>query len=137
MVVSDHSPCSPNLKRGGFDRAWGGIASLELRLPIMWTEARERGFGVTDVIRWTASAPAEFGGIPAGAIEPGRRADLVVWDPNAERVVDASTLFQRHPVTPYAGRILQGAISATLVRGRMVFGDGKVVAGTGNLLERE
>ncbi|MEX2419580.1 MAG: allantoinase AllB [Acidimicrobiia bacterium] len=136
MVVSDHSPCSPSLKQGGFDRAWGGIASLELRLPVMWTEAAKRGFGLADVVRWTATAPSDFAAIPGGLVEPGRRANLVIWDPDAGRVVDGDRLFQRHPVTPYAGRNLHGEISATLVRGKVVFGDGQVTTGTGNLLER-
>jgi allantoinase len=137
MVVSDHSPCSPILKKGGFDRAWGGIASLELRLPVIWTEAAKRGFGLTDVVRWTATAPADFAAIPSGLVESGRRADLVIWDPDAGRVVDGDRLFQRHPVTPYAGRDLRGEISATLVRGEVVFDDGQVTTGTGNLLERK
>lgn len=136
MVVSDHSPCSPALKEGGFSRAWGGIASLELRLPVMWTEATRRGFGIADVARWTATAPANFSGVATGTIEAGRRADIVVWDPDTERVIDGAALFQRHPLTPYAGHTLQGAISTTLVRGRTVFADGEIVAGTGNLLER-
>ena len=82
--VSDHSPCTPELKEGGFDKAWGGIASLELRLAATWTGARRRGLGIADITRWLSTAPAAFAGIDSGAIEPGRRADLVVWDPETE-----------------------------------------------------
>ena len=134
MVVSDHSPCSPALKAGGFDQAWGGIASLELRLPIVWTEASRRGFEIADVMRWTASAPAGLTGLNTGSIAEGCRADLVVWDPDVEWAVDPLALNQRHPVTPYAGRTLRGAVRTTYVRGRMVF-DGRVHPGQGRLLE--
>jgi allantoinase len=137
MVVSDHSPCSPGLKEGGFDRAWGGISSLELGLSVMWTEAQRRGFDIADVIRWTASAPAALAGLDTGSITAGRRADLAVWDPAAERVVDPDALYQRHPVTPYAGRSLRGVVRNTFVRGRMVYDDGKVRTGAGRLLERK
>jgi allantoinase len=136
MVVSDHSPCTPDLKEGGFDEAWGGIASLELRLPAVWTEARRRGFGIADVARWLSTAPAAFAGIDAGAIEPGRRADLVAWDPGAEWTVLPDRLLQRHPVTPYSGRRLRGSVRTTMVRGRMVFDGGRIVEGAGGLLER-
>lgn len=136
MVVSDHSPCTPELKEGGFDKAWGGIASLELRLPAVWTEARRRGFGIAELARWLSTAPAAFAGINAGAIEPGRRADLVAWDPGAEWTVLPDRLLQRHPVTPYSGRRLRGSVRTTMVRGRMVFDGGRIVEGAGGLLER-
>jgi allantoinase len=124
LVVSDHSPCPEDLKKGGFDRAWGGIASLELRLPAVWTEARRRGHDVADIIEWLCTAPARFVGLPTGAIEPGMRADLVVWDPDARFTVDAATLRQRHPHTPYHGRDLSGVVHSTYVRGTMVHGPG-------------
>lgn len=124
MVVSDHSPCPGDLKAGGFARAWGGIASLELRLPVTWTEARRRGHGIEDLARWLCTVPAGFIGLPSGSVAAGNRADLVVWDPEAEFVVDPSALHQRHPSTPYAGRRLSGVVRSTLVRGRMVYRDG-------------
>src|SRR5207253_1319453 len=52
LVVSDHSPCTPDMKEpgtGDFGRAWGGIASLQLSLPLVWTQARRRGFGLGDI----------------------------------------------------------------------------------------
>jgi allantoinase len=117
MVVSDHSPCTGDLKRGGFDTAWGGIASLELRLPLMWTEAVRRGFGLADLARWLCTAPARLAGFDTGSIAPGQRADLVVWDPEASMIVDPVRMTQRHPITPYAGRSLRGRVTATIVRG--------------------
>ena len=117
MVVSDHSPCPGELKAGGFHQAWGGIASIELRLPLVWTAAHRRGFGIADLSRWISSAPASLAGIPTGTIRPGMRADLVVWDPDATVTVEPKLLAQRHPITPYAGWRLQGKVMATIVRG--------------------
>jgi allantoinase len=119
LVVSDHSPCTPELKRldvGDFGLAWGGIASLQLGLPLVWTAARERGHGLADVVRWMSERPAELVGLGAkGAIAPGRDADLVVFAPDEEFVV--GELLHRNPVTPYTGRALRGAVRATWLRG--------------------
>jgi len=138
VVASDHSPSPLALKcRGDFVRAWGGIASLELGLAAVWTEARVRGFGVTDIARWMSEAPAALAGLSGrkGRIAPGYDADLVVWDPDQEFIVDASQLQQRHKVTPYAGRQLRGAVRTTFVRGQRVWDRGGLVqSAAGGLL---
>jgi allantoinase len=126
MVVSDHSPCTPELKRletGDFLRAWGGIASLQLRLPAVWTEARRRGFGLVELARWLCARPAALAGLGGrkGSLAPGQDADLVVWDPEAEVEVRPEGLKHRHPVTPYAGERLRGRVAATFLRGEAVF----------------
>jgi allantoinase len=115
LVASDHSPCPPALKgreRGDFMAAWGGIASLELGLSIVWTEARRRGVSIDRIACWMAQRPAELAGLDAriGRIAPGADADLVAFDPEATWTVDAARLRQRHPVTPYAGRTLDGRV---------------------------
>jgi allantoinase len=124
FVVSDHSPCTPGLKlpdRGDFLDAWGGIASLQLGLANVWTEARRRGFGIADLVRWMSAGPAAFLGLKdRGGIRPGGRADLVAWSPDAEHTVDAAALHHRHKVTPYHGRRVAGRVERTWLAGRVI-----------------
>ncbi|HEV3067236.1 MAG TPA: allantoinase AllB [Streptosporangiaceae bacterium] len=121
-VVSDHSPCPPGLKQreaGDFGAAWGGISSLQLGLPAVWTQARQRGHGLDDVVRWMAAGPAALAGLAAkGAIAPGRDADLVAFDDTAAFTVDPARLHHRHRVTPYAGQTLTGVVRRTWLRGQ-------------------
>jgi allantoinase len=123
MVVSDHSPCTPAMKElggGDFGAAWGGISSLQLGLPVIWTQARERGFSLSDVARWMAGQPAKLAGLPGkGRIAPGYDADLCVFAPDESFVVDPTRLHHRHAVTPYAGRRLMGTVRGTFLRGEL------------------
>jgi allantoinase len=127
LVVSDHSPCTPELKRldiGDFGVAWGGIASLQLSLPAVWTAARARGHRLADLARWMAEGPAELAGLRGkGRIALGADADLCVFAPDATFLVDPARLHHRHPVTPYAGRPLAGVVRSTWLRGLQVTGD--------------
>jgi allantoinase len=122
MIVSDHSPCAPELKGGGdFGRAFGGISSLELGLRAVWTQARRRGYRLADLCRWMAERPAALAGFTErGRIAVGYRADLCVFDPDAQHVVRADDLKQRHPITPYDGVALRGSVVQTWLRGRIV-----------------
>lgn len=142
LVASDHSPCPPAMKaRGGGDffDCWGGIASLQLLLPAVWTGARARGAPsrsatAADLALWLSERPSALAGLAGrkGAIAPGRDADLAIWDPEASFVVEPGRLEHRHPITPYAGRRLDGVVWATLVRGELVYDARDGRAGTGD-----
>jgi allantoinase len=127
-VVSDHSPCPPELKHrdtGRFADAWGGISSLQIGLSAVWTEAHRRGHTLVDVVRWMASAPAESAGLAGkGRIAVGADADFCVFSPDATYAVRADALEHRHKLTPYAGRELRGRVVETWLAGaRVEFGE--------------
>jgi allantoinase len=123
-IVSDHSPAPADLKAattGSFVEAWGGIASLQLGPSLVWTEARRRGHTLADLTRWMAAGPARVAGLARkGRLEVGADADLVVFDPDLEWTVEASTLYHRHPMTPYDGRELTGRAVTTYLHGEVV-----------------
>jgi allantoinase len=130
LIATDHSPAPPGLKSveaGDFAAAWGGIASVQLGLAAVWTGAHARALTLEHLARWLAAAPARLAGLVdrKGAIAQERDADFVFFDPDAMAVVDPSTLFHRHPVTPYAGMRLRGRVHKTMLRGEVVFEEGR------------
>jgi len=130
LVATDHSPCPPSMKQietGTFQTAWGGIASLSMALPVMWTEASRRGFTLRDIARWMAEGPARLAGCDAskGRIAAAYDADLVIFEPEAEFAVTPDRLHYRHAVSPYMGERLRGIVKATYLRGKPVFAGGK------------
>ncbi|WTL16606.1 allantoinase AllB [Streptomyces sp. NBC_01506] len=136
-VVSDHSPSTTDLKTSDFATAWGGISSLQLGLPAIWTEARRRGHSLDDVARWMSTGPAALAGLDRkGAIEAGRDADFAVLAPDESFTVDPDTLQHRNRVTAYAGRTLSGVVRSTWLRGRRIVADGAIAEPSGRLLER-
>ncbi|MEV6608414.1 allantoinase AllB [Kutzneria sp. NPDC051319] len=127
FVVSDHSPCTEDLKRldtGDFGHAWGGVASLQLGLPAVWTEARRRGFDLSQVVSWMAAKPALLAGFARkGRIAVGADADLSMFALDQPFTVDVHKLAHRNPVTPYHGRDLTGVVRGTWLRGRSIVGE--------------
>jgi allantoinase len=130
MVATDHSPCPPELKRrdaGRWDEAWGGIASLGLALPGMWTAMHGRGLKLERIGEWMAATPARLAGLSGrkGVIAPGADADFVVFDPKSEWTVASADLYFRHKLSPYLGAELRGRVMETWLRGERVFSGGK------------
>ncbi|MEU3984281.1 allantoinase AllB [Streptomyces sp. NPDC026672] len=137
-VVTDHSPSTADLKTDDFATAWGGISGLQLSLAAVWTEARRRGHGLEDVVRWMSARPARLVGLDTrkGAVAPGHDADFAVLAPDEPFTVDPAALQHRNPVTAYAGRTLYGVVRSTWLRGRRIFADGGFTAPEGRLLTR-
>jgi allantoinase len=128
LIGTDHSPCPPAMKRleeGNFKTAWGGISSLSLSLPLMWTEASRRGFTLSNIAKWMGEGPARLAGFSSrkGRIAAGYDADLVIFDADSEFVVNKDRLYYRYPVSPYMGETLRGVVKATYLRGKLVFAD--------------
>jgi allantoinase len=143
LIASDHSPSPPEgkaLDTGDFGRAWGGVSSLGLGLPVVWSEAKRRGHTLVDVARWMAHAPARLAGLEGakGALTPGMDADFCLFDDAAEWTVDPAALWTRHKITPYAGRRVSGRVRSTWLSGTRIYQDGQF-EGTprGRLLARE
>ena len=142
LVVSDHSPCPPEMKlreQGDFMKAWGGISSLQLRLPVMWTEANARGFDLNQLAEWLCSAPAgQVGfGRRKGSISAGSDADVVIWNPDRDFVVGPELIQHRHKLTPYAGETLRGVVEKTFLRGQMVYDGGEFSEAGGQVISRK
>ena len=130
MVVSDHSPCPPAMKQldtGDFLQAWGGISSLQLRLPVMWTLAGERGYTINHLAEWLCRAPARLVGLDKrkGAIAVGHDADITIWNEAATFRVEPSMIHHRHKLTPYNGQTLSGVVERTYLRGRKIYERGQ------------
>jgi allantoinase len=141
MIASDHSPAPPALKQvtsGDFFRAWGGISSLQVSLPVTWTEASARGYSLNQLAEWMCRGPARLAGLNRkGAIEVGYDADLVIWEPDAAFTVDAGQLWHRHPLTPYSGRQLRGVVDRAYLGGERIYKRGSPIpAPRGRLLAR-
>jgi len=142
LVASDHSPCPPEMKlreQGDFMKAWGGISSLQLRLPVMWTEAKTRGFTIEQLSEWLCRAPARLVGLGQrkGAIAAGSDADIVIWNPGAEFRVQPEMIHHRHTLTPYSGEVLSGVVEKTFLRGQIVYDGGEFSAPFGKLSLRD
>ncbi len=134
MVTTDHSPCPPAMKRldeGRWDRAWGGIASLGLALPVMWTAICNRGVNPERLGDWMAAKPARLAGLEKskGALAAGCGADLVVFDTDEKWTVTPADLYFRHRHSPYLGAQLRGRVRETWLRGQPVFRGGQFIGG--------
>ena len=141
FIATDHSPCPPELKKldeGDFTKAWGGIASIQFLLPLVWSEARNRGFAFSDLERWLCVRPAAFAGLGhrKGRLAAGFQADLVAWDPEATFSITPETIVYRHKITPYGGRTWHGVVRKTWLEGKAAWASGRPGSPQGRVLLR-
>jgi len=162
-VVSDHSPCTPDLKNlpshvpghvatkkdnvksleldestGNFFAAWGGISSVGLGLPILWSEMSRRGLttwttaagqdalnvkAILDVVKWCSVNTSAQVGLEKnkGELAVGFDGDICIFDETAEWTIRPSTMLFRNKCSPYQGRRMKGQVRETWVRGQQVF----------------
>jgi len=130
FVATDHSPAPPALKEtksGDFQKAWGGISSLQFALPALWTEACKRNLSEENICTWLCSQPTTICGLSdrKGRIQKGFDADIIAWDPDKKFVVSSDIIHHRHKLTPYLGQELYGVVVQTWLHGKKVYADGK------------
>lgn len=129
FVATDHSPAPPDMKEtttGNLMKAWGGIASLQLALPVLWTGARKRNIPLTAIATWLCENPAKLPGLQKnkGKIAKGYDADLVAWDPEKQFTVTAGALYHKHKLTPYLNETLYGVVEQTWLGGTLIYDKG-------------
>jgi len=139
FVATDHSPAPPAIKEletGNFIKAWGGISSLQWALPILWTRAKQRGFGIKDICKWLCENPAKLIGKEntKGKIEIGYDADLIVWDPHKKFIVKEEGIYHKHKITAYLNRELSGVVEQTWIAGERVYNKGEMKLHYGKII---
>ena len=140
FITSDHSPCTAELKNlevGDFEKAWGGISSIQFTLPVIWTECKTRGYSMDQLINWMSKQPAKFIGKDQqkGQISPGFDADLVCWNPDKKYIIQKEAIHHKNKLTPYEGESLYGVVNATFLRGQKVYENGEFLGNpTGEII---
>lgn len=129
LVVSDHSPCTPDLKSSNNLEAWGGISSVQFGLSLFWTSASARGLDLTAISKYMSSAPAQLCGLQnrKGSLKAGLDADLIFFDPDASFTVTKDIIRHKNKLTPYIGMELKGVVQQTYLRGNLIYDKGEVV----------
>lgn len=126
FVATDHSPAPPAMKEidsGDFSKAWGGIASLQWSLPVVWTAAKKRNLPIYKIVQWLSTKPARLAGLQhqKGQIAKGFSADVIIADMNKKFTVKEADIEHRHKVTPYLHKELYGLVEQVFLKGRRVF----------------
>jgi allantoinase len=125
FVATDHSPSTPDLKElisGNFMKAWGGISSVQLALPVLWTAAKNRNCTYADLAKWLSENPAKLIGKEhkKGKIAIGYDADLVIWSDKKFNVLPEN-IHHKHKITPYLNKELYGIVEQTFLGGIKVY----------------
>jgi dihydroorotase len=127
-IASDHAPSSPTEKDCEFDYAPFGAIALETALPVCLAAlVTGAGASLPFLISKLTVGPASVLGLDAGTLSFGKAADIVIFDPAAEWVVSESSLNSKSSNTPFLGRTLKGRVTHTVVAGRVVVSDAKVI----------
>jgi len=121
IVCSDHQPHEPDAKLAPFSVSEPGISGLETLLPLVLRLVDEEVIDLRQALALITCNPARVLGIDGGTLEPGGRADVCIFDPDAEWMLDASTMLSRGHNTPFDGWRLRGRVTHTLVGGRVVY----------------
>ena len=147
MIASDHVPDRIAVEKGdaargvSLERISNGAPGIETLLAVTYGGGVATGrISVERMVDLLATTPARrFGLASKGALEVGRDADIVLFDPAARRTVAQADLHHTSDYTPYEGFEVQGAVRSVFVRGRAVIRDGVAVAdrGQGRFVERE
>nr|XP_032513975.1 allantoinase, mitochondrial-like [Danaus plexippus plexippus] len=129
MVVSDHSPCTPELKCSNNLKAWGGISSVQFGLPLFWTQASARGLDLRSITKYLSSGPAHLCGLQnrKGALKKGLDADLIFFDCDANFTVTQEIIRHKNKLTPYIGKELKGIVRKTYLRGHLIYDGGDLI----------
>ncbi|MBC7472830.1 MAG: allantoinase AllB, partial [Candidatus Sericytochromatia bacterium] len=129
FIVSDHSPCTANLKlmeTGDIEKAWGGISGLQFSLSLIWTEAKKRNISIEELSKLMSLKTAEFIGLKdsKGKIAKGYDADFVIWNPEKTFIIDESIIHHKNKITPYLDKKLYGVVESTYLRGNKIYENG-------------
>ncbi len=126
FIVSDHSPCTPALKRleeHNLWTAWGGISSLQFGLSLIWTAIQKRGYSFSQLVSWMCEKPAKLVNLQSvkGKIQIGYQADFVIWNPEQSQLIEAKNILHKHKLTAYENHRVYGVVDKTILRGEVIF----------------
>lgn len=122
VIATDHAPHTAIEKGVGIKRAPFGIVGLETAAALVMTELVNQGYlTVMQMAEKMSYNPAKILGLDKGVVEEGKPADLVVFDPKKQYVIDPSEFYSKGKNTPFAGRKVKGVVMATIVDGKVVY----------------
>lgn len=127
-IATDHSPHAEEEKDREYCYAPSGFPGLETSLGVLLTELyHTKQMALPELIEKMTSAPAQILGLPGGCLEAGKPADITVIDPELTWTVDEKKFYTKGTHSPFAGRVLKGKAIMTIVEGKVVMKDGKVI----------
>ena len=123
LIATDHAPHGRIEKLCTFDEAANGISVLETALGSLMSLVHSGALTLPTLVDRLTAAPARFLGVDLGTLRPGSSADVTLFDPNSEWVVDPASFASKGKNTPLAGATLKGRVAATIAAGSVVHED--------------